>query len=92
MEALRKARALSAPFAVLDVRCPSDVVRQRIERRLAEGTDASEADWTIHREQVATAEPFGEEGAHVVACESAEDPTLVLMRLLERFESQAAPS
>jgi predicted kinase len=89
LEALGKARALGAPFAILDVRCPEAVVRERIERRQAEGTDPSEADWAVYREHVKEAEPFREEAPHVVTCDAGEDPTLLLMRLLDRLESRA---
>jgi aminoglycoside phosphotransferase family enzyme/predicted kinase len=45
------AAALNVPFVVLHCRAPQEVLSQRIVRRLASGTDASEADLDVLRAQ-----------------------------------------
>ncbi len=90
IEAQAKARALGAPFAIVDVQSPEDVVRARIERRAAEAIDESEADWEVHLRHVAMKEPFGEEAADVVPFAGDDDPAALLMRLLDRFESRSS--
>jgi hypothetical protein len=50
----------SARFRIVECTCPESVVRQRLIRRMAEGTDPSEGRWEIYREQRTVAEDIDE--------------------------------
>ena len=84
------AERLGAPFAIVDVQCDADVVRERLRRREAAGTDASDAGVAVFEQQLAEAEAFGaDEAATVVSAPSGDAPELVVMPLLERLEQSA---
>ncbi len=55
------ARTLGAPFRILDLRAGKPTLRARIERRLADGHDASEADLAVLDHQFGTDEPLAAE-------------------------------
>lgn len=52
------AQAHRAPFQILHCEAPDAVLRQRIQQRLAQGLDASEADLAVLAHQQTTAEPL----------------------------------
>ncbi|MDD5034874.1 MAG: AAA family ATPase [Methylococcaceae bacterium] len=54
------AEKLGAGFLILDMQVPVEVLRERIGRRLEQGTDPSEADQTILTLQMAHCEPLDE--------------------------------
>jgi predicted kinase len=82
------ARAAGLPWAIVDLECPESVIRERLRRRALEGTDPSDADLAVFREQVAEADPLSDaERAQAVAFSpdaSPEDLALRLLALLER--------
>lgn len=53
------AEALGAPFLVLDLQAGAETLRERVRRRSARGTDASEADLQVLEQQLARASPLG---------------------------------
>lgn len=62
------AAELHVPFVIFHCHAPPAVLRQRIERRAAARSDASEADLAVLEHQLRTAEPLGpEEGDRVFA-------------------------
>ncbi len=88
-EARALARELRVPFAIIDITCEPDVIRERLAKRTARGDDASDADFSIYEQQMQEADPLGdEERGIVVAHESGADVEPMLMRLLEVFEAQ----
>jgi predicted kinase len=88
-EARRAAAKVGAPFAILDVTCPSSEVRRRLAERSARDEDASDADWRIHEEQVRTAEALEPaERAVAVTFPSGEPPEARILALLEALEVQ----
>jgi hypothetical protein len=52
---------LGVPFAILAFDAPPDVLRERVAKRAAEGTDAADADVTVLEHQLATREPIAED-------------------------------
>lgn len=83
------ARALGAPYAVLDVTCDPDVVRQRLLERARRNDDASDGDQAIYDAMVRTAEPLeGEELALVATHASGEPPEVCILPLLDVLEAQ----
>jgi predicted kinase len=56
---LAQRRAL--PFRILDIETDHATLRERIIRRSSQGMDASEADLNVLQNQIATAEPLGQE-------------------------------
>lgn len=82
---LRAAADAGVPCVVLDLECPAAVVRERLERRAAEGRDPSDADLAVYEQQVRTAEPLSPaEAPHVVTHAAGTDPSITLMALLDR--------
>lgn len=73
------ARALSAelgaPFVILDIQPPVEVLRARVAARAAARRDASEADLGVLEHQLATAEPLAaSEREHTLTCDGANPP------------------
>jgi aminoglycoside phosphotransferase family enzyme/predicted kinase len=93
LEALRAARSLGAPFAVIDVDCPPKTVRERLLERAARDTDASDADWLVYEAQLREAEALvGEEADHRVPYAAGEAPEALAMRLLDALERRGPAS
>lgn len=72
------ARALAArlgvPFVILDFDAPPSLLRERVGRRSAEGSDASEADEAVLDDQLRQAEPLSAaERRDALACPAAID-------------------
>jgi predicted kinase len=62
------ARGRGAEFRILDLQVGTDVLRERVARRAAQGTDASEADLRVLQHQMETVQPLGgDEVGEVVA-------------------------
>jgi uncharacterized protein len=69
------------PCVILDVQAPEALVRERVGRRVCEGTDASEANLAVLERQIASREPLGSDevaGAVRVRTESRPDPAEIL--------------
>ncbi len=65
------AAELNVPFRILDCRAPAAVLRERVQARAEQGSDASEADLAVLERQLASRQPFSEsETAHVVALDT----------------------
>ena len=93
MDAAKVASSLGAPYAVLDITCDREVVRQRLIERAARDDDASDADLAIHDEMVRTAEPLTtEEGWFSVTYVSGEPAETCILPLLEVFERGRNPA
>ncbi len=52
------ARRLGVPFLILDFQVPEEILRERIDQRLAEGADPSEANQDVLDAQLAAREPL----------------------------------
>ena len=88
-EAHAFARSLRAPYAVLDVTCDPEVVRERLRERARRNDDASDGDQRIYDAMVRTAEPLGEdEQTLTVTHASGDAPEACILPLLDVFESQ----
>jgi uncharacterized protein len=85
-DALRSlARARGAPFRLLEVTAPRDVLEARLDARTAAGTDASEATRAVLAQQLHFAEPPGaDERADTIAVDGsrAVDAAALAARLL----------
>jgi aminoglycoside phosphotransferase family enzyme/predicted kinase len=69
------------PCVILDVQAPEALVRERVSRRVREGTDASEANLAVLERQIAGREPLGPDevaGAVRVMTDSHPDPGEIL--------------
>ena len=54
----RLATAKGVPFTILDVHCPEQVLRSRIQKRLVEAKDPSEATVKVLETQLQVAQPL----------------------------------
>jgi len=79
------ARRHGAGFVILALDAPASVLRQRIERRLARGEDASEANLEVLEHQIRRHEPLTEtERASAILIDSSRAPALdVVVRRIE---------
>ncbi len=84
---LQLAHQLGVPFAILDFRASERCLRERIERRLVAGHDASEADIAVLTNQLRADEPFDEiERPYVIALDSeASDAVAVAISRLNQL-------
>ncbi len=91
-EARALARELAAPFAILDVTCPPEVVRERLIERAERDDDASDANWAVYEEMAHSADPVeGEEAAFLSTFESGRPAEAAVLPLLEVLERQLDP-
>lgn len=89
-EAEALARELGAPYAVLELTCPQDVVRERLVARAARDDDASDAGYEVYLAQRAEDEPLSEgERAVSVTHDTREAAEPALMALLDVLDAQA---
>ncbi len=79
------AQKLKVPFVILDFEAPEALLRARIEQRLAEGADPSEANLEVLAAQLAKREPLSEEERRHAIQVTAERPLdiAVLRRRLD---------
>jgi uncharacterized protein len=76
------AAELGVSFAILAFDAPPEVLRERVVRRMAEGTDAADADVAVLAHQLATREAIGADESAVPIDTSREiDWEAVLQRL-----------
>jgi len=73
------AATLGVPFAIIDCRAPLSVLHQRIERRLAEAADPSDADGAVLERLRAADVPLDDAERGVALVVDAEDPQPVSM-------------
>jgi hypothetical protein len=81
------AKELTSSFVILDVFAPHAVLEERIERRLRDGYDASDATVDVMERQEETEEPFTQaEQPHVVRVDSTYPQAIisVISELKER--------
>lgn len=65
------ATALAVPFVIVSFVASVATLRERISRRMRDGTDASEADLKVLEHQLRTQEPLdADEEAHAVGCDT----------------------
>ena len=73
----RLAQSSGAPFAILDIHAPENLLRQRILARHHENLDASDADLRVLEHQMAHRDALSEEElAYTIAVDNAGDPDL----------------
>ena len=88
------ARRLNVTFLILNVQAPHRVLEERVKRRSAAGTDASEATVDVLRQQLQSVEALvADEGLHTVTIDTV-DATDVQAKLAEfatRFGRPSAP-
>lgn len=90
-EARALAHELGAPFVLVEVWCPPDVVRERLRARSARGDDASDADWAVYEQQVATDEPLlADERRFAVRHDTRDPADRILPAVLVVLDSQVA--
>lgn len=92
------ARRHGAGFAILALEAPLEVLRERIKRRLAQGSDPSEADLQVLERQYSNCEPLGpEECTCALRIDTSRDPPFVeildrLSRLLDQTSDLTPPT
>ncbi|MCS3903994.1 aminoglycoside phosphotransferase family enzyme/predicted kinase [Methylohalomonas lacus] len=65
------AAELNVPFRILDCQAPAAVLRQRVQARAEQDSDASEADLAVLEQQLSNRQPFSDsETTHVVALDT----------------------
>ena len=86
LNAAEMARTLGAEFVVIECVCPEDIVRRRLETRLAQTGEPSDGRWELFHEQKAGFEPVEEvaPGRHLVmdCAGSTEDSVAETLRAL----------
>lgn len=76
LQAARLAEQLGIEVVFVECRCPEDVIRGRLEQRVAMGTDASDGRWEIFALQRDSWEQVEAEPFRVVMADCAKDPDL----------------
>ena len=78
------ANSHAVPFLLIECRCSEEEVRRRLARRSRQGTDASDADWTVYLEQRKRFEPFDENSENDRLILNTEEPLETLLAKIER--------
>ena len=88
------AEVAGVPFLIVSCAAPEAVLRERLQRRLVSGNDASEATPAVLQHQRATHEPFGADEAGVVMRVDAAGRTAVdiAAAVTAAIESQSSTS
>jgi hypothetical protein len=83
------AHETGASFVLVECRAPDAVVRRRIQARLAEAKDASDARWELYQQQKASFEPVRgiSRAEHLVVDTSAPLPEVTLASLRKLFHA-----
>lgn len=83
------ARQAGASFALVECRAPDAVARRRMQARLAEGKDASDARWELYQRHKASFEPVRgiPRAEHLVVDTSASLPEVTLAALRKLFHA-----
>ena len=84
------AQELGAKFAIASCRADESVLRARLEKRLGEGRDASEADVEIMERQRGSQEPLTDEETRVTVVVQAEGGEKGIAQALENLRRMAA--
>lgn len=82
---LRLAARHGIPVAVIHCESADEIVRERLQRRAAEGRDLSDGRWEIYVEQRAAFEPISEVGKENYLVLNTDAPPAELSRRAERF-------
>ncbi|MGQ9658905.1 MAG: bifunctional aminoglycoside phosphotransferase/ATP-binding protein [Thermochromatium sp.] len=88
------ARRHRAGFAILALEAPLEVLRERVMRRLAQGTDVSEADLAVLERQHASRQPLTEsEHRCALVIDTSRDNSLseILARLRTLLDADSTP-
>ncbi|CAH2030925.1 bifunctional aminoglycoside phosphotransferase/ATP-binding protein [Trichlorobacter ammonificans] len=79
------ARRYGAAFRILQLTCPDQVARNRIEARRAAGGSTSDATVTVYEQQRALLEPPRSDEGIIVPLDADETPTAMVDRVLEEI-------
>lgn len=82
---LRLAARHGIPVAVIHCESADEIVRERLQRRAAEGRDLSDGRWEIYVEQLAALEPVSEVDIENYLVLNTDAPPEELSRRAERF-------
>lgn len=75
---VRLATESGARMAILQLSCPDELVRQRLEQRQVRGDSASDGTWQVFQQQIKSAEsPAPDEGL-VIVLDATEDPVAMV--------------
>ncbi|MDD2500091.1 MAG: AAA family ATPase [Geobacter sp.] len=84
---IRLAADSGATVVILQLSCPDELVRQRLEQRQARGDSASDGTWNVYQQQMKTAEPPTADEGLVITLDATEEPVVMVDAILKRLSS-----
>lgn len=78
------ARRHGVPALVVECRCPDAEVRRRIDARIRDDRDASDATWAVYRNQQRHADPFGDDERNSLLPISTEESPEIVGQTVEQ--------
>jgi len=84
----RLAAESGARTVILQLSCPEELVRQRLDQRQAKGDSASDGTWQVFQQQMKSAEPPTADEGLVIPLDATEEPVAMVEAILNQL-SQA---
>jgi hypothetical protein len=81
----RLAADSGARVVMLQLSCPDELVRQRLEQRQARGDSASDGTWQVFLQQMKSAEPPTADEGLVIALDATEEPVTMVDTILNQL-------
>ncbi|SJZ50558.1 hypothetical protein SAMN02745119_00805 [Trichlorobacter thiogenes] len=85
---VRLAAESGARVVILQLSCPDELVRQRLEQRQARGDSASDGTWQVFLQQMKSAEPPTADEGLLIVLDATEEPFTMVEAILNQL-SQA---
>ncbi|MDK9716805.1 MAG: AAA family ATPase [Trichlorobacter sp.] len=85
---IRLAADSGARVVILQLSCPDELVRQRLEQRQVRGDSASDGTWQVFQQQIKSVEPPTADEGLVIALDATEEPVAMVEAVLNQL-SQA---
>ena len=72
-------------MVILQLSCPDELVRQRLEQRQGRGDSASDGTWQVFQQQMKTAEPPTADEGMVIVLDATEEPVTMVEAILSQL-------
>lgn len=82
---VRLAAESGATVILLQLSCPEELVRQRLEQRQARGDSASDGTWQVFQQQIKTAEPPTAAEGLVIVLDATAEPVVMVDTVLNQL-------